>query len=270
MRNLLPRVLIAALGIPLLVLLAKGGEWTLGLLVVGLQALILREWIPLTAARGARVSPVSLALAAAGLDLAIFTSGGVVGAAAGVAAVSLMLIVEVFRRARQPLRNLGASALFLLYVCLPLSLWFIMDGAGRSECFAPAGALISLWLSTWLCDTAAYAVGLTLGKHKLYPAASPHKTIEGFVGGIAGAVAAPLIMSALGWVRLSAVDVLVLGAVVGLLGQTGDLLESLMKREAQIKDSSSLLPGHGGLLDRFDSLLLSTPFFYAYLILSGV
>jgi len=270
MRNLLPRVLVAALGIPLLVLLAKGGVWTRGLLVVALQALILREWIPLTAARGAHVSLAGAAIAAAGLDVLVFTSGGGVGLAAGLAAVSFMLIVEVFRRSRQPLLNLGASALFLLYVCLPLALWFVLDNTGGSSRFAPVGALVSLWLSTWLCDTAAYAVGRTLGKHKLYPAASPHKTIEGFVGGIVGAVAAPLIMSALGWTRMSLLDVLVLGAAVGLVGQAADLLESLMKREAQIKDSSSFLPGHGGLLDRFDSLLLSTPFFYAYLILSGV
>ena len=269
MRNLLSRVLIAALGIPLLILLAKGGVWARGLLVVALQGLILREWIALVSVRGARVSLAGLALAAAGLDVLVFTSGGGVGLASGIAAVALMLIVEVFRRGRQPLLNLGASALFLLYVCLPLALWFILDGTGSSSRFAPAGALVSLWLSTWLCDTAAYAVGRTLGKHKLYDAASPNKTIEGFVAGIAGAIAAPLLMSALGWARLSVVDVLVLGAIVGLLGQTGDLLESLMKREVQIKDASSFLPGHGGLLDRFDSLLLSTPFFYAYLILSG-
>jgi phosphatidate cytidylyltransferase len=181
-----------------------------------------------------------------------------------------MLILEVFRRGRQPLLNLGASALFLLFVCAPLALWFILDSTGGSSRFAPAGALVSLWLSTWLCDTAAYAVGRTMGKHKLYDAASPNKTVEGFIAGIAGAIAAPLLLSALGWARLSATDVLALGGVVGLLGQAGDLLESLMKREVQIKDTSSFLPGHGGLLDRFDSLLLSTPFFYAYLILSGV
>jgi phosphatidate cytidylyltransferase len=269
MRNLLPRIAVAALGIPLLVLLAKGGGWTRGLLVIVLQGLIFREWIPLTASRGARIFPAAVAVAAAGLDVLVFSSGASFGVAIVVVAVSFLFIAEVFRPGRQPLLNLGASALFLLYVCLPLALWFLLDGKDASGRFAPAGALVTLWLSTWLCDTAAYGVGLTLGKHKLYDAASPNKTIEGFAGGIAGAVAAVLLMSALGWARPSALDILVLAAVVGLVGQTGDLLESLMKREVQIKDSSSFLPGHGGLLDRFDSLLLSTPFFYAYLILSG-
>jgi phosphatidate cytidylyltransferase len=270
MRNLLPRVLVAVLGIPALVLLAKGGVWTRGALVIVLQALILREWISLVSVRGARLSVAGIVMAAAGLDVFVFTSGGAVGSAAGALAVSFMLLVEVFRRERQPLLDLGASTLFVVYVCLPLALWFVLDHGRGGSRFAPAGALVSLWLATWLCDTAAYFVGIAVGRHKLYVAASPNKTTEGFAGGVVGALAAPLLMSALGWAKPTTLDVLALGGIVGLVGQTGDLLESLIKREAQIKDSSSLLPGHGGVLDRFDSLLLSTPFFYAYLILTGI
>jgi phosphatidate cytidylyltransferase len=269
MRSLLPRILVAIIGIPLLLLLARSGPWARALLILLLQGLILREWAKMSAARGLRMSIIGTVISVAGLDGFVMLSHPAM-LACGILAVAIMLLIEVFRRDRRPLANLGASGLYLVYVGLPLALWFVLDQPNNAEHFAPAGALIALWLSTWLCDSAAYFTGMAIGKHKLFPAASPNKTIEGFAGGVIGAVAAPLFMALCGWIQASLVSMLVLGGIVGFVGQTGDLLESLMKRETQIKDTSSLLPGHGGLLDRFDSLLLSTPFFYAYLLLSSL
>ncbi len=126
----------------------------------------------------------------------------------------------------------------------------------------------------WVGDSAAYFAGRFLGKRKLYPAVSPKKTIAGSVGGIAGALVAAagvtygLIQPDVGSLPfLKWYDVIVLGVVGAVLGQVGDLVESLIKRSAGVKDSGSILPGHGGLLDRIDAVLFIAPFVYLYLSL---
>jgi phosphatidate cytidylyltransferase len=126
-------------------------------------------------------------------------------------------------------------------------------------------ALLFLFGVLWLGDTAAMYVGSQFGKHKLAPAVSPNKTVEGFIGGIVGAIAVAVIMgfwklTDVGWGHLIAIAV---GASV--FGQLGDLVESMWKRSRGIKDSSAIIPGHGGVLDRFDSLLFAAPFVYLYI-----
>ena len=129
------------------------------------------------------------------------------------------------------------------------------------------GALLVLFvlLVTWAGDAAAYYVGKTLGSRPLAPRLSPNKTVEGFLGGL---VAAPLVA----WTghvwflpAVGPVDCLILGVVFTVLGLLGDLSESALKRYAGVKDSGALIPGHGGLLDRVDSLLLNAPVFYYYM-----
>ncbi len=120
-----------------------------------------------------------------------------------------------------------------------------------------------IWGAIWIGDTAAYAGGRIIGKHPLAPRTSPNKTIEGSIAGLVGAIVA-----ALGWwlfdlVRLD--TALVVGITAGTVGQLGDLAESALKREAGVKDTGALLPGHGGFLDRFDSMLLTVPVVALYL-----
>ena len=113
----------------------------------------------------------------------------------------------------------------------------------------------------------AYFAGVTLGRHRLFPRVSPKKSIEGAVAGLAGAV---LTFLALGWLELVPFTPLFLvlsGAIVGILGQGGDLVESWLKRDAEVKDSSHILPGHGGFLDRFDSLSFISPAFLVLFLL---
>jgi phosphatidate cytidylyltransferase len=119
-------------------------------------------------------------------------------------------------------------------------------------------------LMTMVCDSCAYFTGTRWGKHRLYPAVSPKKSIEGALGGIIGAVLAALVS---GWTylpHLSLLGCLGFGVVIGVFAQVGDLFESLLKRSAQIKDSGQLFPGHGGMLDRLDSLLFAFPLAYLY------
>lgn len=117
-------------------------------------------------------------------------------------------------------------------------------------------------------DTAAYYVGSSLGKRKLYPVVSPNKSIEGALGGLSGSLAGTLVAKFTFFVELTVVDCVVTALVVGALGQIGDLFESLLKRSFGVKDSGVIIPGHGGILDRLDSILFAAPalYYYAYLV----
>jgi phosphatidate cytidylyltransferase len=142
---------------------------------------------------------------------------------------------------------------------------------GRSTFGLASGGLLLLLpvLATWASDTGAYAVGRTIGRHKLLPSVSPGKTIEGSVGGLLGSVLVTWLLTR--WLlrpaahldfRWAPVGVILFGAVVSAVGQVGDLAKSLLKRDAGVKDSSTLIPGHGGVLDRVDSLLFVLPVSY--------
>lgn len=118
-------------------------------------------------------------------------------------------------------------------------------------------------------DSAAYFVGITLGKRRLYPAISPKKSVEGALGGLVGSVAGALLCRVIFFPELMVVDCLALGVGLGILGQLGDLFESMLKRAFGVKDSGTLIPGHGGLLDRLDSLLFAFPPAYYYALWAG-
>jgi phosphatidate cytidylyltransferase len=268
--NLSQRVLVALLGIPLVVSATTYGSWPLFLFVILVQGLLLYEWQQLSLALQSRPFLPTLILCVVGIDLAVFFSFDSSFLNLAYGAFLLMLLIEVFRDLRQPLRNLGISALFLVYVAVPLALWTQFGSLQVSERYGAIGPLTTLLVATWICDSAAYFIGRTMGRHKLYAAASPNKTIEGAMAGLLFSGLVLPVMSWCGWAEPSWHDFVILPLIVGVAGQLGDLLESLMKREAQVKDTSQLLPGHGGLLDRFDSLLLSSPLFFLYLRLVQV
>lgn len=120
--------------------------------------------------------------------------------------------------------------------------------------------LVILWISIWICDTAAYFGGRLLGRHKLAPVISPNKTIEGGIFGLVFGIVTFLLLGVwlLPWLKME--YLWISGAVVGIFGQLGDLVESRFKRDTGVKDTSPILPGHGGFLDRFDSLIFISPF----------
>jgi len=146
----------------------------------------------------------------------------------------------------------------LLHLRIHLDEWIF---AGSTEKIAGIYFIV-LWGAIWFCDTAAYFGGRFLGKHKLAPNTSPNKTIEGGISGFLGAL---LIFGFLGSYLIPSLDSLYLwisGVIVGIFGQLGDLVESRFKRDAGVKDTSTLLPGHGGFFDRFDSLIFVSPFIF--------
>ena len=119
-------------------------------------------------------------------------------------------------------------------------------------------------LVTWASDTGAYYVGRTLGRHRLAPMVSPNKTVEGLIGGLVLAVLLALAARAWFLPSFTVADCLATGVLLSLAGSLGDLAESVLKRSAGVKDSGTILPGHGGMLDRLDSLLFTAPVFYYY------
>ncbi len=131
----------------------------------------------------------------------------------------------------------------------------------------PGGFHLTLLMiiTTWSTDTFAYFTGRAMGKRKLAPVLSPNKTVEGSIGGIAGSVGTAAVFWAVGQ-QFGLIHYILIGLFVGVLGQVGDLAESALKRLAGIKDSGSIIPGHGGILDRFDSMLITAPVVYFYLI----
>lgn len=125
--------------------------------------------------------------------------------------------------------------------------------------------LLFLFGVLWVGDTAAMGFGKWLGRHKLAPGVSPNKTVEGFIGGLVGGAAIGVLMFFWKFHQVPFWHVLVIAVGCSLFGQLGDLVESMWKRSLGIKDSSAIIPGHGGVLDRFDSLLFAAPFMYVYI-----
>ena len=183
------------------------------------------------------------------------------------ASVILLLITELFRNNGSAINNLGASLLGIFYIGLfASSLVGLREFFKYSEIlYTEAGYLIiSIFASIWVCDSAAYFIGSAIGKHKLFPRVSPKKSWEGAIAGFVFAVVTLIAARELFLDILSLTDTLIIGIIIGLFGQVGDLVESLVKRDAGVKDSSSIIPGHGGIFDRFDSILFSVPMVYLY------
>ncbi|MBN1948400.1 MAG: phosphatidate cytidylyltransferase, partial [Candidatus Cloacimonetes bacterium] len=253
--NLLRRIIIAIIFIPVVLLILYRGGWPLAMLLAMVSFLQLFEIRELLIRRGIVLTRGLLPL---GIVVFFAAASGDFRFLLAALLVTLLLLAgrDLFlNNLEGSFLRVSAAMLALVYSPLLLaSAWHIrMLPAGRY-------LLISLMAVIWLTDTAAYFTGITIGRHKGIFRASPGKTMEGFLAGILAAFAFACLAALI--FGFSARQALALGLATGLFGQLGDLLESMFKRDWQVKDSSSLLPGHGGLLDRFDSLLLAAPSFY--------
>ena len=123
--------------------------------------------------------------------------------------------------------------------------------------------MLYISVCVWSCDTFAFLIGRKFGTRKLAPRLSPNKTVEGSMGGMIGAMLTGMAFGH--WIHVPLLHGLIVGAIAGVFGQLGDLLESAMKREVNVKDFGDIMPGHGGVLDRFDSLIFAAPLAYLYL-----
>ena len=258
----LNRWLTAAVALPVLAfIIGLGPGWLLLSLVVLVTAGGMLELLDLLLPE--RKSWVRIAALAAGLLLPLATYWkGILGlTTATVAAIFVVLTIHLVLYAKEKpiLQSLGATVFAQLYIPFLLShvLLLFQVPSGRRWIFF-------LFFVIFAGDTGAYYVGHRWGRHKLWPAVSPGKTVEGAIGGLLGSLAIALLV---GKVLLSLGEfgttfLLSLGLVIALAGQMGDLMESMIKRVSQVKDASSILPGHGGLLDRLDSLIFAFPLTY--------
>jgi phosphatidate cytidylyltransferase len=258
---LLPRILTALLGVPLLLFLMHLGGPAWIAFVVLLCGLCLYEYGLILSAGGRPVQRWNGLLCGGVLSLVVALGGPAQAALSLVVAV--VVLREMFGKARS-FERLSFTLFGTLFAgWMPAHLALVRD-------LRPDGAKITLilFLAVWLTDSAAYVVGKTLGRHKLASGISPKKTWEGAAAGflfaLAGAILAArwLNPETFGWR-----GALALGAVVGVCAQLSDLAESLIKRAVGAKDSGTLLPGHGGVLDRFDSFILAAPAVYYIMVL---
>ncbi len=265
-KNLVQRIAVAAVAIPLVVGIVWLGGWTLAAMLAVLGVLGAGEIYAFARRQGIEPLERTGWLAAAAIPLLAYWANG---PAIYLGAIWLMFVMALAMARRGPTGRPLASVAITLFGCVYASgmlAFLIAIRHGVTAAHRP-GRYILLTLFplviTWVCDTAAMAVGTAVGGPQLAPILSPKKTHAGAVGGTLGGVITALalgkfVLNRQGW-SFTPGQLLLFGLGVSIVGQIGDIAESLFKREAGLKDSSTLIPGHGGVLDRLDSLYFVIP-----------
>lgn len=250
MSNTLTRILVGIIGIPLVLLLIYLGGVYLFILCLVLQSICLWEFLRMFENKNIfALKAVSIVISIA---IFILLSQKYYY---GILLLVIPVMIEVFREKKRNPLNPMISIFGILYITIP---FLLMNELGKDFI-----VLLYVLILIWVCDTFAYFGGKYFGKHKL-TSISPKKTIEGAVIGFMFTIAASVVFYFLSTGVLNFFDSIILGVMIGIFSQIGDNFESLLKRYTEIKDSSNILPGHGGLLDRFDSLIFILPLIYFY------
>jgi phosphatidate cytidylyltransferase len=263
-RNLRSRLLTAVLMLPpLLAAILLGPAWLGAAVIASASGLGLVEFFALVKARGIRPMRWVGALLAATFFVDAAWPAALPPPLLPILALVLLSITLV--RGMDLLESVASAALSLLGALYLGALGGTMAGLRVQEPEGLGGWRIAfLLLTVMLSDTAAYFVGCTLGRHRLAPSLSPGKSVEGALGGLVGGVIGALLVRHFGLPQVPVLHAVALGVAVAVFGIAGDLDESLLKRWAGVKDSGTLFPGHGGMLDRLDSLLFGAPVLYYY------
>lgn len=282
LKNFLVRTASGAVLLGIVLAAIFSGVWGYGALLLAVTIIGVWEFYGLARAKGSEPQRcmgmlMSLALFFAGFISSLYIYGEtddqeVLGLGVFLLLIFAMLLVitfviEVFRNRQTPMYNIATTIMGAVYVALPMAILTILPSGlnaiiYRGEVWIPWVFLFYLFL-VWGNDVFAYLVGVTMGKHRMCERLSPKKSWEGFAGGIlgsaaVGAIAASVLGGSYGvWIGLA--------IVVALSSVVGDLIESMFKRDAGVKDSGAIMPGHGGILDRFDALIISAPFALIYL-----
>ena len=185
------------------------------------------------------------------------------------AGVALFLVIFItfasilFAKKEEVISHLGKIFLTVIYIVIPFTLIVQIPFLNSTFNYVNS-TILGVFILIWTSDTFAFIIGKNFGKHKLLERISPNKTIEGFFGGLVFTFIVSFIL-ANQFTTLSLVQWLVIAGIVSVFGVLGDLIESMFKRQAGVKDSSNFIPGHGGFLDRFDSVIFAAPFIFIYL-----
>jgi phosphatidate cytidylyltransferase len=285
--ELAKRWAVAAVGIPVVVGALYLGGWALGALVAACAAVAAAEFYRLAEARGVRPFS-SLGVTAAGA-LVLLATARPTPADLGPVFVAVTLVVTLLCLAGavwlrwpggEPLSAVSITVIGVLYTGGTLAFVPLLRALGSvpgvpAEPWVAMAFVFLPLLTTWIGDSAAYFAGRAWGRTKLAPSVSPGKTVVGAVAGLIGSTLIAVVLSAvvlggLPVVRVGLLTAAWIGMLLGAAGQLGDLTESMLKREAGVKDSGAVFPGHGGMLDRVDSLLFSVPVAWGLLVIAGV
>ncbi len=279
------RMLVNLLGIPALLVIIWLGGVAYAVFVSALVILGLREYLALLPKGELPPRPLPAYLAAAALLAAFARHAGLWGDsqqwdALGLTFFAIVFVlllalqsVEVVRPSAAPWTTLSTNLVGVLWLAGFGGSFILVRSVDFSSFGLPISVAyrltLALYVSVWVCDSAAYLMGRRFGKRKLFPQASPNKTVVGSVSGLVAATVLMLLLGLFGWLPgtiFPPTYLLALGVIIiGGFGQLGDFVESRFKRDFGVKDSGRLLPGHGGVLDRFDSLLYVMPVTYLFL-----
>ncbi len=182
-------------------------------------------------------------------------------------ALFLLFVIELYRKKENPFANIAWALTGIVYIAVPFALlaYIPVQAATHGYLVYHPMLLLSVILMVWVNDVGAYLFGVTLGRHRLFERISPKKSWEGFFGGVIFTVGTGVLLAY--WLDAPLAYWGGAGLVIAVAGVLGDLVESMLKRSVELKDSGNLIPGHGGLLDRFDALILATPFVFIYFII---
>lgn len=264
------RLLAAVILLPIVIWVTLRGGWIFYLMAVIWVIRLVWEYDSMRQARGVETMTLRNALLAVLVLTACWAGGLAMGAGVFALIVLLFMSASAIRgRVDGATGRTGERVLGLFYLGLLPAHWLLLRElpldvglpyrAGGHWFLFAAGL-------TWLSDTFAYVVGSLLGRHSLGSTVSPKKSVEGVIGGLLGCMFCAWALARYWAPFLALWQVLAAGALISLTGQLGDLFESLLKRDAAIKDTGRVIPGHGGFLDRVDSMLFSLPFFYYFLL----
>lgn len=267
--NLLLRTLVGAAGIPLVYFIARSGSWYLAAFLCLLSWFGADEFFRMARARG--VEPLTrlgavLSALLPWLFLAVLREPGFLGGTSSILAL-LLMIVSVFALAgpvEGALVRISVTVFGVFYVGGLFSLQLPLRHDPGFTAAAGFSWLFLAYVLTWSVDVGGYLAGRAFGRRRLAPRLSPKKTIEGALGGALLSVAAAILAGTVWMGLFGAAHAVVLGLLFAVVAPLGDLVESVFKRDSGIKDSSGLIPGHGGVLDRFDSLLFTVPLALIY------
>lgn len=268
-KDLGKRLLVAGIGGPVILVAAWFGSIYFFLLVTAIALVSGFEFLSLIKEKNSSPSVVLILSAIFVLCLIVFVDR--IDLLIPITAIFLffLLAIEVVKSANNVILNVSGGLLTFFYIGgLMAFMLALRELPATLQLDYRAGGewLVMILLAIWICDSAAYFVGSRFGKNLLAPKISPNKTIEGAIGGIAAGILTTWVCQMTFVKSLSVQDALIIGLIVGVFGQLSDLFESMFKRDAGVKDTSPLLPGHGGILDRFDSEMLVMPAVYFYLL----
>jgi len=269
--NLRNRLIVGFIGGPVLVAFALYGHYLFLALIAVILFCSLHEMHLMGRAFGAE-----------GQDILSYLYGGAFLAACyfdkvgylyliTIVYLTVLLLKSLWRDRNNQLMIISFNCLTTLYVSLFLGALVLVREFPYEFGYLTGGKfIVAVFLGVWSLDTFAYFTGRMFGRRKLLPSVSPKKTVEGSIGGMIGCVIIMVAAQQIFLPEISLENIIILSMIIGVTGQIGDLIESYIKRKSGIKDSSSLLPGHGGILDRFDSMIFVSPFIYYYIKLVAV